>query len=427
MTLTRRQILGTIGTAAAATALPGLPAFAQSRQIRHFWWGNPKRDANTFNVIDLFQTANPEIAVSGETIGWGDYWTKMATQTAGGNMADVIQMAHTFIHEYVGRGAILPLDEHIGNGINLDHYDAGANDVGTIDGKLYGINIGSTTQAIPFNIRAFEDAGVDVDTLTWTTDDLATICQQITDSSGGKMRGSEDLSLYLENLEVWVRSTGRDLYSEDGKLEMTAEDVSSYWTFWGDLRDAGIVEGKDATVILDKGMAELGITKGSTAMTFRYANQVGAVQSLMQDPVGAARVPQRPGTGNGHYVLPSMFLCLTRDVDDVEAANAYIDNWINNPDALTALGIDRGIPPSQFGRDTIAPTLSEVDQKVVAFFGGVQDQVGPVPNAAPKGAGEVRDSFMRTGTEVVLGNMSADEAAGQFIRDAEGILIRASR
>ena len=427
MTMTRRQILGTIGGAAAASALPGLPAFAQSREIRHFWWGNPTRDANTFKVIELFQGAHPEIAVSGETIGWGDYWTKMATQTAGGNMADVIQMAHTFIHEYVGRGAILALDEHVGNGINLDHYDAGANDVGTIDGQLYGINIGSTTQAIPYNIRAFEEAGVDVDMLTWTTEDLAAACQKITDASGGAMRGSEDLSLYIENFEVWVRSTGRDLYGEDGKLEMTEDDVREYWEFWGGLRDAGIVEGKDATVILDKGMAELGITKGTTAMTFRYANQVGAVQSLMQDPVGAARVPQRPGTGNGHYVLPSMFLCLTRDAGDIDAAKAYIDYWINDPDALMALGIDRGIPPSASGRAAIAPTLSEVEQNVVAFFGGVQDQVGPVPNATPQGAGEVRDAFMRTGTEVVLGNMPADEAAGQFIHDAEGILIRASR
>ncbi|SPF78119.1 ABC transporter substrate-binding protein [Pseudoprimorskyibacter insulae] len=427
MKLTRRLFLGSMGTATAATILPAFPAFAQDRSIRHFWWGNPTRDKNTFNVIDLFQGANPGIKVSGETIGWGDYWTKMATQTAGGNMADVIQMAHTFIHEYVGRGAIKPLDEFVGNGIDLSNYDAGANDVGTIDGKLYGINIGSTTQAIPYNIRAFEDAGIDVDTLAWTTEDLAAACAAITEKSGGAMTGSEDLSLYLENFEVWVRSTGRDLYSEDGKLEMTAEDVQSYWEFWGGLRDAGFVEGKDATVILDKGMADLGITKGTTAMTFRYANQVGAVQSLMTDPVGAARVPQRPGTGNGHYVLPSMFLCMTRDVGDIDAANAYIDFWINNPEALKSLGIDRGIPPSQMGRDAIEPTLSDVDKNVVAFFGGVQDQVGPVPNATPKGAGEVRDAFMRTGTDVVLGNMPADEAAGQFIQDAESILIRANR
>lgn len=427
MELTRRHLLGSIGGATLAAVMPGLSAHAQEHTIRHFWWGNPKRDKNTFNVIDLFQKAHSDIKVSGETIGWGDYWTKMATQTAGGNMADVIQMDRGFIHEYVSRGAIKPLDDYIGNGINLDHYDAGANDVGTMGGKLYGINIGATTQAIPYNIKAFEAAGITTDIMSWTTEDFAQVCAKITESSGGKMRGSEDLSLYFENLEVWVRSAGRDLYTADGKLGMTEEDIRSYWEFWGSLRDEGIVEGKDATVVLDKGMADLGITKGTAAMTFRYANQVGAVQSLNSDPVGAAVVPQRPGMGHGHFVLPSMFLCITRDAKDIDATKAYVDYWINNPDALQALGIDRGIPPSQAGRDAIAPTLSEVDKNVVAFFSGLQDKVGPVPNASPKGAGEVRDNFMRTGTEVVLGNMPADEAAGRFISDAEGILFRANR
>ena len=100
MTLTRRRLLGTIGAATAATALPGLPALAQERSIRHFWWGNPTRDKNTFAVIEIFQGNHPEITVSGETIGWGDYWTKMATQTAGGNMADVVQSdAHAITPE----------------------------------------------------------------------------------------------------------------------------------------------------------------------------------------------------------------------------------------------------------------------------------------------------------------------------------------
>ncbi len=425
MTLNRRKLLQSMTALAAAGALP-LPAFAQDRAIRHFWWGNPERDRRTFEVIEGFKAANAGINVTGETIGWGDYWTKMATQTAGGNMADVIQMAHTYIHEYAGRGALRGLNDYVGKGLDLSHYDAGANDVGTIDGQLYGINIGSTSQAIPYNIAAFEKAGISFDPLTWTTDDFAAICQKITDATGGAMTGSEDLSLYIETFEVWCRAAGHDMYNTDGTLAMTAEDVASYWAFWGGLRDAGIVEGKDATVILDKGMADLGIVKGTAAMTFRYANQVGAVQSLMTDPVGAAMVPQRPGMGFGHYVLPSMFLCLTRDSADVEAALAYINNWITNPEAIKILGIDRGIPPSQIGRDTLEPTLSPVEKNVVAYFGGIQDKIGPVPNATPKGAGEVRDAFMRIGTDVVLGYTPADEAAGMFIQDAQDILARAA-
>ncbi|PJE29204.1 carbohydrate ABC transporter substrate-binding protein, CUT1 family [Pseudooceanicola antarcticus] len=426
MKLTRRTLLGTMGAAAAASALP-FKAMAATQSIRHFWWGNPTRDERTFKVIEMFQGSHPDIAVQGETIGWGDYWTKMATQTAGGNMADVIQMAHTYIHEYVQRGGVVPLNDYIGNGIDLSHYDAGANDIGTMGGDLYGINIGATCPSIPYNKRVFEEAGVEFDPLAWTTDDFAAACEKITSSTGGAVTGSEDMSLYMETFEIFCRQAGVDFYSEDGELTMTVEQVAAWWQMWKDLRDAGVVEGKDATVQLDKGMADLGLIRGTTATTFRWANQTGALQGLMQDPLGLAIVPQRAGLQSGHFVLPSMFLCLTRDAGDIPAALAYIDNWVNDEETIKVLGIDRGIPPSQKGRDILAPQLNETDAMVVTFFGETQSQILSTPVIGPKGSGEVRDSFMRTGTEVVLGNMSPQDAADQFIHDAEGILIRASR
>lgn len=425
MKLTRRTLLSLAGASAASALLPVRAALAQDRRIRHFWWGNPTRDERTFKLIEQFQAANAGINVSGEAIGWGDYWTKMATQTAGGNMADVVQMDHGYITEYVSRGAILPLDDLVGTGIKLDHYDAGANDVGTIDGKLFGISIGSTSQAIPYNQRILEEAGVEFDPLTWTTDDFAAACARITEHTGGKVTGSEDLSLYVENFEVWCRQAGVDMYDAEGKLAVTEEILRGYWEFWGELRKAGVVEGPDATVRLDKGMSELGIVTGTSAMTFRYANQVGAVQTLMTDPVGVAMVPHRAGMAYGHFVLPSMFLAMTRDAKDKEAVAAYISYWITSPDAIMTLGLDRGIPPSALGREALQPAMSEGDQRVVAYFGAIQDKIGPTPTRKPKGAGEVRDSFMRTGTDVVLGYLGADEAAGRFVQDAQDILDRA--
>ncbi|MCO5732511.1 ABC transporter substrate-binding protein [Rhizobium sp. SSA_523] len=427
MAITRRQVLGGMAAGAGLAMAPLGNALAQASSIRHFWWGNPARDKRTFDFIALFQKSHPTITVSGESIGWGDYWTKMATQAAGGNMADVVQMDHGYIHEYVSRQALQPLDPHIGKGLKLDHYDERANAVSTIDGKVYGVNIGSTSQAIPYNMRVFEEAGIAFDPLAWTTEDFKKVCATITETSKGQVRGSEDLSLYIENFEVWVRAAGHDLYQEDGTLGLTAEDIRSYWQFWSELRDAGVVEDKNATVVLDKGMNDLGIVKGTAAMTFRYANQIPAVQSLIKDPVGAAMVPQRPGLGFGHFVMPSMFLSLSRDVKNPDAAIAYINSWITDPEAIRILGVDRGIPPSATGRDALAPVLSDVEKNVVSYFAGIQGKIGPTPKPKPKGAGEVRDSFMRTGTEVVLGNLSADDAAGQFVQDAEDILARAQR
>ena len=52
-------------------------------------------------------------------MGWDDYWTRLATQVAGGNAPDLIQMDYRYLFEYAGRGAILPLDDYMGKELNI--------------------------------------------------------------------------------------------------------------------------------------------------------------------------------------------------------------------------------------------------------------------------------------------------------------------
>ncbi|WP_417269787.1 ABC transporter substrate-binding protein [Celeribacter sp.] len=421
--MSRRQTLGTLGAAAAAAALPAMPAFAADRSIRHFWWGNPERDRRTFEVIDVFQKAHPGIEVSGETIGWGDYWTKMATQTAGKNMADLVQMDYRFLFEYVRRGALQSLDEHIGNGLDLSNFDKGPLSGGMVDGKLYALNIGSNSQVVPYNKRLFEEAGVDADVINWTHEEFAAACEQITSKTG--VKGSDDNSLMIESMEAWARQNGHDFYDADGNVTATVEDVASYWQYWADLRDAGVVTDKNMTVILDKPMSESGLVTGASAMSLYWSNQLVAIQGLMSDPIGAAMVAHKAGGDYGQFIKPSMFMSLTRDAKDVEAAIMYMNDWINDPAATAILGLERGIPANPDVRAALAPSFTPAEKLSVDYFNAIQDKVGPLPLPAPKGAGEVRDNFMRTGTDVVLGNMDIQEAAERFIEDAQSIVDRA--
>lgn len=421
--LTRRSTLGALG-ATALTATLGSPALAQSRSIRHFWWGNPERDKRTFAVIDAFQKNHPDIAVSGETIGWGDYWTKMATQTAGRNMADLVQMDYRFLFEYVRRGALQSLDAHIGNGLDLSNFDKGPLSGGMVDGELFALNIGSNSQVMPYNTRLFDEAGVSADVINWSREEFAGVCEQIATKTNSK--GADDFSLLIEYMEAWARQNGRDFYDADGNVTATAEDVTEFWTYWGELRDAGVVMDKNHTVILDKPMSETGIVTGASAMSPFWSNQLVAVQSLMTDAIGAGMVPHKTnGEGWAQFIKPSMFMSLTRDAKDVEAAVMYMNDWINHPDATGILGLERGIPANPNVRAALEPSFTPAEKLSVDYFNAIQDKVGPLPLPAPKGAGEVRDAFMRTGTDVVLGNMAASEAAGIFIEDAQAIVDRA--
>src|SRR6187200_875475 len=108
MALNRRQFLiGAGGLAAAATTM-GLGACAPGSSgggsqggggqggggntLALAFWGNPTRNKNTQAEIDAFMKAHPDIKITGQPGEFNSYWDKLATQTAGGNAPDIIQM-----------------------------------------------------------------------------------------------------------------------------------------------------------------------------------------------------------------------------------------------------------------------------------------------------------------------------------------------
>ncbi len=96
--------------------------------------------------------------ISSESLGWGDYWTKLATQTAGGNPPDLIQMDYRYIYEYSRRGTLLALDGQ--KALNMSGFSAGARDAGMVDGKLYGVTMGVNSKAMIYDVAMFEKVGV---------------------------------------------------------------------------------------------------------------------------------------------------------------------------------------------------------------------------------------------------------------------------
>ena len=90
-----------------------MPSWAQASNLRLTFWGGQARADRTYAVTDLYKAAKGT-DVEGEFLAWNDYWPKLATQTAGGNAPDVIQMDYRYIVEYAKRNAIAPLDEFVG-------------------------------------------------------------------------------------------------------------------------------------------------------------------------------------------------------------------------------------------------------------------------------------------------------------------------
>ncbi len=425
----RRQFLmGSTALLAAGAAGIG-PAMSQETRMRLIFWGGQARADRTYGVTDLYTKANAGTTFDGEFLAFADYWPKLATQTAGGNSPDVIQMDYRYIVEYANRNALAPLDEFIGNGLNLDGFDADQLEGGKVNGKLYGISLGANSVAVMVNQTAFEEAGIEIPNRDFSYAELPALAEQW--KSKNKRPGMalwSDYSGGEPGLDNWLRQRGKPLYTAEGQAGFTADDITEWFQLWADLRAAGCLvspddQALDATDAIENTM----ITLGKAPVTYANSNQLIAFQAVNQDKLTMINYPRaKPGAGGGHYRKPSMFFSLGASSSQLAEGAKFVDFFINDPEAGKLLGVERGIPCAPAVREAISPTLPELDLIALNFVSNLGDLLGPLPPSPPAAAGEVGVAFKTKSQEVAFGQQSPQDAGPAFFQQATEILARAA-
>ena len=141
----------------------------------------------------------------------------------------------------------------------------------------------------------------------------------------------------------------------------------------------------------------------------------------MQDKLGAGMRPHLAGRLPGQSIQPSQFICLSRDFTNDDAALAYMNAFVNDPDMTAVLGLERGIPQQSDVRAALEPKLTEAEATTVAYFDGDPAHVAPLPPPPPAGVREFEEAFeTRAAVSVLLGQASIEDAAAQFMRRSRG-------
>lgn len=424
ISLDRRQFL--MGTTALLVGAGMSPVLAQDTALRLIFWGGQARADRTYGVTDLYAKAGGP-AIEGEFLAWNDYWPKLATQTAGGNAPDIIQMDYRYIVEYAKRNAIAPLDEFVGGALQLADFDQDQLDGGKVDGKLYGISLGANSVALMINTAAFEKAGVELPGPTTTYDDIRKMGEAFNSKNVGTKvigDGSGSEPMY----ENWLRQKGKALYTADGKLAFDEADATEWFTMWKGLRDDGICVSPDDQA-LDTGPLETTmLTLGKAAVIPSNSNQLVAFQAINKDKITISNFPRiaadAPG---GHYRKPSMFFSIGGTSAQKEAAAKFLNFFVTDKDASLVLGVERGIPCSKAVRENLAPTLDEQSQIALNFVSNLGPLLGKLPPSPPAAAGEIDSSLFRTLSQEVAFGAKTPEAAGpELVKGATDILNRAA-
>jgi multiple sugar transport system substrate-binding protein len=409
-----------------ASALPA-SAWAQAAGLRLTFWGGQARADRTYKVTDLYKAAKGT-DIEGEFLAWNDYWPKLATQTAGGNAPDIIQMDYRYIVEYAKRQAIAPLDEFVGGVLDLGSFDQDQLDGGKVDGALYGISLGANSVATLINTVAFEEVGVAAPTNAWTYDDLMTIGEAFKSKNiRGGMKAISDSSYNEPSLDNWLRQRGKALYTADGKIGFDEQDAVEWYQLWAKLRDAGVCVSPDDQALDTGPLESTMLVTGKSALMPSNSNQLVGYQALVPDRLDMVGYPRiAAGVGGGHYRKPSMFFSVAGSSANKESAADFLNFFISDAEAAKALGVERGIPCLPATRDVVAPTLDAQSQIALNFVSNLGDLLGPLPPPPPAAAGEVDSSLIRTlGQEVGFGAKTPEQAGKDLVTGATEILARA--
>ena len=426
-TLSRRSLIGAgLGGAAFAT-MGGTPSLAQSDlRLRMFWWGAKERAERTDKVNKLYQQTHPGVTITGESLGWTDYWPRLATQTAGRNAADVLQMDYRYIFEYARRGALLPLDSYMPAALNLGDFSKAAIDSGKVDGKVYGVSLGLNSTSLVYDKGLIQQLGLKEPDWKMTWSEVGDLAVEITKAAKRDgFTGIQDGGREEPGLEVWLAQRGKSLYTPEGKLGYDEKDIGEWFAFWHELRKRGGCAAPDVQA-LDRGEIDSSLLSlGKAAIVFAHSNQLVGFQAINKSKLGLSTYPDGgAGMKPGQYLKPAMMWSVSAQSKQQEAAVKVVSYFAGDLEAGKLLGVERGVPPSDAVRKTVTPTLDDLGRAMADYITLISDKVGPLPPPPPRGAGEIQTVLQRVNEQIGFGRLTPADGAKQFVTQAAAVLAR---
>ncbi|MCM3689725.1 ABC transporter substrate-binding protein [Neobacillus niacini] len=397
-------------------------------EIRFAWWGNPERDKVYNQILDIYEKENPNVKIIREPSSWNDYWTKLSTQAAGGNLPDIFGLQLLLYgNEYFSKNVIEPLDSYVKDGtINTEGWDKAVIDAGKYKDNLYALAKGVTIESMIFNTSKLKDLGIDSPKSGITYEEFADYTKKIQEKlPKGEYAISGDPTSIEHGIEMWARQKGGSFLSEDGKsLGFTEADLKSYWTYWDDLRKAGVIPSGQVSAEQSTTPDQSNFfATGKAVFIERPFNQAKVfAKYLSGNELDIMRYPTMDnGKNKGGEQLQVPAIVMSKKSEVKEEAAKLINYFVNDLEATKIYKAENGIPGTQPVRDNLETVLDPLDVKAIKVMEEVQKDI-PTTTIRPQGSVEVLSIYKRYAQNVAFGKMSIDKAAEGFFQEAKQAL-----
>jgi multiple sugar transport system substrate-binding protein len=296
--------VGAVAVAAAASLLlTGCGAANDSansspNSITIDMWAGSEDDTAALNAqLAIAKEENPGLDITLRTAPWNDYFTKMTTNMASGNMACITGMNSGMLSSYTaGFAEITPADLKTA-GLDEADFAKGSLDILKNKGTMYGVPFDISTMLVYYNADMLKKTGAPTPTDGWTFDDFEKTAKAATkDGKYGFGVGMGDFQWQA----LPIAKAGVQPVKADGTLDLTNPEFVKAADWYSSL----VTEQKVAAPVAsasDTGWGENQFSGGNAAMA--VDGTWNAVSYLKNDSGFAAGMATLPAGNKGSLGL----------------------------------------------------------------------------------------------------------------------------
>jgi multiple sugar transport system substrate-binding protein len=397
--------------------------------LRFSSYGNDQKMQIRGGLAAKFTQSHPDITMVFEGSPSDSYFAKLATQIAGGNAPDVINLDTGHMSQYAPKGALATLSPYIPSYIDASAFSKDLLQLGQIDGKQYGMPVATTSFGWTWDTDLFDEIGVKApDGTTWTWDDMAELSNTIWDKSNGKYHGNADPSGDPYTFEMWLRSHGHSVYGSATKLGYDADAMGEWFDYWAKLRKSGGIPPADITAEETPYVWEkAALVNKVAAMSFSNTGVwAGAYAALTKDTLALTTPPKaKKGDKNPNYPLASSYFALNSKCKAPDQAAEFIDWFVNSKTAAETLRLISGPPASQKAVKAVdaLTDLTPVEKTVLDYTAVALKHGTPAPKVPVPAADQQIGTFLlKASQDVAFKRQSVSQAVSTFMSSAKSAL-----
>jgi multiple sugar transport system substrate-binding protein len=330
-----------VGVAAAALALVGCGSGAEGgggtaangkTELTWFMWAGSDAEVKAWTTVaGMVNKKHPDITVTFTSLGYPDYWTKIAAQASGGQLPCLVGMQSLRVP---GLGKLMrPLtaEDLSKNGVDINEFDPAIIEGLQLEGKQVALPYDLGPYMIFYNKDMFAKAGVPEPKAGWSADDFISSAKRLT----GDGKYGFGAFPFVDGVQPFATSIfGVQAVDEQGQLKLTDAQYVKAVQWYVDLVQKEKVA-PEVPATNDPGWPVNQFLAGNIGMIIDGPWDLINVKTQAKFELGVVQVPTGP-EGKGTVSAGSGFAVAANCETPDEAVQAL--SVITGPEALQYLG-----------------------------------------------------------------------------------------